>query len=404
MRMNEAARRIGTTSSQGDRLDGFDFAAHNAEMRAAWEAYRSGNPYRVPIILGANTRYFMRNPGANRAGLEFKRYMEDPDVMFDAQLDFQRWSRFNLLQDAELGLPARWQISVDFQNFYEAAWFGCPLAYYAGEVPDTSPVFADRPEAVMEHGLPDPFGGVMARGLEFYERFRERAGVEEYCGRPIEILPPGLGVGSDGPMTVACSLFSPTVVCTLMAIDPDRLHGLFEFITEATIQRMSAWRRALGVPLPQEGFGMADDSIALISTAMYRAHVLPYHRRLYDTFATSGPRAIHLCGDSTRHFVTLRDELNILSFDTGFPVDFGRLRKDLGPAVRIQGGPNIALLQSGTPAQIQAETRRILQSGVLEGGLFVLREGNNLAPETPLDNTEAMYHAGREYGSLEETR
>src|SRR5581483_2935932 len=40
------------------------------------------------------------------------------------------------------------------------------------------------------------------------------------------------------------------------------------------------------------------------------------------------------------------------------------------------------------------ETRRILQSGVLEGGLFILREGNNLAPGTPLENIEAMYPTG----------
>jgi uroporphyrinogen-III decarboxylase len=44
--------------------------------------------------------------------------------------------------------------------------------------------------------------------------------------------------------------------------------------------------------------------------------------------------------------------------------------------------------------------RRILQSGVLEGGRFLLREGNNLAPGTPLENTEAMYYAGREFGVL----
>jgi uroporphyrinogen-III decarboxylase len=37
---------------------------------------------------------------------------------------------------------------------------------------------------------------------------------------------------------------------------------------------------------------------------------------------------------------------------------------------------------------------------VLDGGKFILREGNNLAPHTPLENTEAMYYAGREFGQL----
>jgi uroporphyrinogen-III decarboxylase len=94
----------------------------------------------------------------------------------------------------------------------------------------------------------------------------------------------------------------------------------------------------------------------------------------------------------------MRDELNVQSFDTGFPVDHGWLREELGPDVRIQGGPHVELLRTGTPAQIREETRRILQSGVMEGGKFVLREGNNLAPGTPEENVAAMYAACREFG------
>jgi uroporphyrinogen-III decarboxylase len=79
-------------------------------------------------------------------------------------------------------------------------------------------------------------------------------------------------------------------------------------------------------------------------------------------------------------------------------VDHGRLRRELGPDVIIRGGPHVEMLRSAGPDEVYAETVRILGSGVLEGGMFVLREGNNLAPGTPLDNTEAMYRAGREHG------
>ena len=86
------------------------------------------------------------------------------------------------------------------------------------------------------------------------------------------------------------------------------------------------------------------------------------------------------------------------AFDTGFPVDHGRLRRELGPEVRISGGPHVELLRTGTPKQVRAETKRILQSGIMEGGKFVLREGNNLAPGTPPENVAAMYGACKEYG------
>mgnify|MGYP005871400093 FL=1 len=52
----------------------------------------------------------------------------------------------------------------------------------------------------------------------------------------------------------------------------------------------------------------------------------------------------------------------------------------------------------GTPRAVRAEARRILQSGVMDGGKFVLREGNNLAPFTPVANVAAMYAACKEFG------
>lgn len=380
----------------GDRLGGMDFGAHNAEVLECWAAYQSRRPYRIPAIVGINTRFYMLHPEANPDGLDHRAYSEDPDAMFDAQLRFQRWNRFNVLQDWELGLPDVWRISVDLQNYYDAAWLGCQVEYLPNEVPDTRPIFADAPERLMEHGIPDPFGGVMARGLEFYEHFLDRAARESYLGRPIEINPPWFGTGTDGVMTCACNLFGPTFVCETMAAEPDRLAILLGFITNSLLEKMAAWRKRVEIAFPADGFVMADDSIALISTRMFRDHVLPLVRRICDTFGTMTERGIHLCGDSTRHFPLLCEELGIQMFDTGFPVDFGRLRAELGPDIRIQGGPHVELMRTGTPGQVYAESRRILESGVLEGGLFVLREGNNLAPGTPLENTEAMVRAARE--------
>src|SRR5512142_2256027 len=100
-----------------DRLQGFDFEAHNAEVKAMWAAMDAGSPTRTPTILGTNTRFSILDPVAGADAPSFERYMEDPDVMFDTQLAFQRWCRFNLLQDWELGLPTEhWWVSPDFQN------------------------------------------------------------------------------------------------------------------------------------------------------------------------------------------------------------------------------------------------------------------------------------------------
>lgn len=393
----------GTDSKTGarpsDRLADIDFARHNEETERVLQAYADRKPIRVPVQVGTNTRYFMFHPEANDFGMDFRTYSENADAMFDSQLRFQRWSRFNILQDAELGLPERWSVGVDFQNYYEAAWFGCPVEYLDDQVPDTRPVFADAPERVMELGLPDPFGGLFGKGLEFYEHMIERAANEEYLGRGIDVWMPG--AGTDGPMTVASNLFGPEFVCTAMIEEPDRLQDLLGFITEATIQRMRSWREKAGTPLVTDGLWIADDSIALISTRMYVEHVMPHHSRIYDTFGTLKERGMHLCGNATRHFPTIVRELSVSAFDTGFPVDFKSLREAVGPDVRIQGGPHVELLRRAESRAVYEESKRILSSGILEGRLFLLREGNNLAPGTPLENIEAMVHAGRRFGSFQ---
>jgi uroporphyrinogen-III decarboxylase len=383
-------------SRSGDRLAELDFAAHNATIKSVWDAYHRREPVRPPMILGTNSRYFMLDASANPSSIDFRQYIEDAEVMFDCLLRFQRWSRFNLLQDAELGLHAKWTIGPDFQNFYEAAWFGCDIEYMDGQVPDTRPAFAADPERVMAGGLPDPFGGLMGKARQYHQRFKERAAAEEYLGRPIAVNVPGCGLGTDGPMTVACNLFGPDFVCAAMLEEPERLRTLLAFITDATIARIRAWRQYAGLPATTDTYGFADDSVALISRQQYIEHILPHHRRLCDAIGPTGPRSIHLCGDSTRHFTAIRDELRVNAFDTGFPVDFAKLRSELGPDVQVNGGPHVELLLSGTPTQVRDEARRILASGICRGGRFVLREGNNLAPHTPPENTEAMYYAVRE--------
>jgi uroporphyrinogen-III decarboxylase len=126
--------------------------------------------------------------------------------------------------------------------------------------------------------------------------------------------------------------------------------------------------------------------------------VLPFHRRLIEGLSEPGANSIHLCGDATRFFPLLRDELNIRSFDTGFPVDFSWMRQALGPKVEVKGGPSVMFLQSATPAQVREEVRRILDSGIRGGGRFILREGNNLPPDVGLDPLWAMYETVREFG------
>ena len=383
-------------------LRNYDFARHNQEVKTVWDTYNLGDPIRVPMIIGTSTRYFIFNNDANPQNITFEQYIKDPNIMFEYQVMFQDWRRHHILCDQMMGVPQEeegWNVNVDFQNFYEAAWFGCPIYYIEGNVPDTRPILDDAHKNMLfDKGLPDPFSGIMAKSKEYYEYFQEKSKVYNYKGIKARVEG-GAGLGTDGPLTVACNIRGATEFCTDLVLDPEYAHKLLAYITEATIRRIQAWRKYLGLETYPKSWGFADDSISLISCDMYKEFILPYHKRLCEGLsAPDARRGIHLCGNASRHFPLIKRELNVYEFDTGFPIDLAQVIKELGPEVRVNGGPSIEFLRTASQEAVIEEVLRIMEGGVKTSKRFVLREGNNLAPYTPLENIAAMYEACKEYG------
>ncbi len=378
---------------------GIDYAAHNQEVRSVWAAYHAGRPARVPVIVECSPRFLLCDPAYNPDPQAFQRYIDDPDVMWDWQLRWEEFRRERIAVDHEMGLPSEaWDISLDWQNIFDALEFGCQPAYPAWGPPLAHPCLSDddkwRP---LDKGVPDPAAGVMAVAADHYEHMLQRAAREEYRGRPVRVHPGPL-VNSDGIFTAACVIRGPADFCLDVATDPEYARQLLSYITEAQLGRIRYWRRELGLPERTGRMFVADDDIMLLSGPTYRELVLPFHKRLYGELTDPDtPNLLHLCGNAMHLFPIVTRELRCDAVDTGFPVDFGRLRRDLGPETEIRGGPHVGLLLSGTPQEVRDETRRILATGVKEGR-FVLRDGNDLAPRTPLSNITAMYEAGKEWG------
>ncbi len=382
----------------------YDFQSHNREVRAVWESYRAGAPIRMPMVIGVNPRHILMDPALNTKKVTFAEYMNNPDVMLEVLLQFRDYAAHHLWCDVEMGLPEQgWNIYVDFQNVYEAGWFGAEIQYSGNNSPVSKPLLTDDCKHLLfEKGIPDPFSNLMAKGRQYYEHF---VAVKQkgftYKNRPLNQISVGW-LGTDGPMTLACDLRGTENFALDLYEDPDYALQLLEYITEATIQRVKAWRRYLGQPEKSPGYAFADDSIVLLSVEDYRHFILPFHRRLVEELSTGElPNSIHLCGDASRFFSLIRDELNVREFDTGFPIDHGKLVRTLGPDVRINGGPKVDLLLHGSPQQVKEETRRIIEEVKPHNRRFVMREANNLSPRTPEANLKAMYETVKEYGDYQ---
>jgi hypothetical protein len=389
--------------------DPLDIPAHNAAVDQVWEAYRAGRPTRVPVSVGGSIRNYIQNPALNDTGYTFEDFFEDPEAQVRCQLEYQHWCRHHLLCDRPMGLPeAGWQLSVDFQNSLDAGFLGCPLLYRGNAVPDTGEILRADKRRLYQLESPDPLrGGLMARAVRFRDYMVERCARLEFHGRPVH--PPAAlpGEGCDGPLSAAYKLRGAAEVCLDMVDDPAYYHDLMEFVTTALIGRMRAlreWRWAHTPAAPdrgqyrQPGFFFADDAIVLLSLDQYRQFVFPYHQRLVDAFSDGGPTGVHLCGDAARFFRFLRDRLRVQRFDTGYPLDLGAVRRELGPQVELMGGPPVTLLQQGPPAAIGQAVQRVCASGVMEGGRFILIAANNLAPCTPVEHVVAFYRAACQFG------
>jgi hypothetical protein len=380
--------------------DVIDYARHNEEVRAVMDSYNARRPIRVPLIVqGSITNYFF-NPELNTSGLSFERFFKDPDVQIRAQLAHQYWLRHHVVCDLEMGLPEKWGLRVDFQNSYDASWAGAPVLYIENQLPDTEPIFADRREKLydMPKILPAD-GGVIGEGISYIDYMEDYCRRNEFMGRPI--APPRAypGEGCDGALDLAYKLRGAENVLLDMLDEDGYYEDLMTWITDNLIRRMRALRalhRARWGDDP--GFGFADDAVTMLSHDMYKKYVLPYHKRIFDEFSNGKKCGMHLCGANMQHYESLVRELPIDSLDTGFPVDHGLLRRQVGPDVTLYTGPTVMLLQTGSADAIRAEAKRILESGVTEGGRYVMIAANNMAPRTPVENIQTLYDAVRTYG------
>lgn len=362
------------------------------EAERFWNAWENGEAYRVPIRFNINAANIVE-------GVDGIKYFNDPIYMMQVQLEGQKWIWENVPMD-QLE-PKEWYVQPDFQNFLEAGWLGCPIKWSPGSPQQTYPLPLIERKDRFSWEIPDPLkGNLMARVYDFYKVMVEKAGSMTYAGKKVRV---GAPIGTDGPFTVAYLLRGPKIFVDMIQ-DPEFVDELMDYVTEATIVRMKAWMDFLGVKYPMDTMWFADDAIQNLSLELYKRFVLPYHKRILQTFTTGKkPNFIHLCGRVQHLLKTIKDELNVGTFELGFPVDLGLARRELGQDVHLIGNVNPAIILEGPEERIEREVKKVFETGVAVGGYnFTLSDGNQIAPRTPLNHLYAFYNAGLKYGRYPE--
>ncbi|MEI6808574.1 MAG: uroporphyrinogen decarboxylase family protein [bacterium] len=377
----------------------------DSEKEAVWKAYWDRKPTRVPLRWNTNIRIILLNPALNPERYTFEQYFKDPIVTMTIQARHQEYCATVLSQvcDNSGKIPEKWSCGVDTLNTYDGAYFGAPVVYDAGQVPSNVSFMTEADvDGFLGRDFSRPLENPWVQEkLKFREEMVKAARDFEYAGRGVDVR--HFEVGFDGPVTIGAVLMG-TDLFSLLGAEPEKAIAFMRKIMEAVVVRNQTLTNLHGKWQKGDWGWAADDSIQLLSAEMYEKLILPLHEWWYSAISTATPaskaRCIHLCGDVMRHMPILHRRLGVTAFDTGFPIDFGSVRRELGPDVEISGGPHVALLTNGTPAECAKRTKEILLSGVKQGGRFILQEGNNLPPRCPMDNLKAVYETCLEYGKI----
>ncbi|MFC1717644.1 uroporphyrinogen decarboxylase family protein [Candidatus Poribacteria bacterium] len=339
---------------------------------------------RVPVVLGVSLRYILQE-----RGIGYDEYFGSPESEVYHQLMNRKWRLEHICDDAIQGEGVG--ISPDFSTI-RGAMFDVDVHWSDTEIPKTIPILHSV-EDVRRLKVPPPTNGLCGKKIKWYHKMKKI--VKEFDvtfnGEPVQI---NVGIGGEGgPLPIALSLADENMYLWAAGA-PDVLNELMEKATQAFIDYEHYIRELTG--RPRRGCGMGCDGGEMFSPEDFSEFVVPYYNRVYEEFP--GHRGLHMCGKIDHLLDIIRDDMKLNSLNGfGDPVDRKLLADKFGGRIHISGGVNIALLLDGTEEQIREDCMDALRTFGPKGG-YILQEGNNVPPGTPLGHLDILTECSKAFG------
>ena len=347
---------------------------------------------RVPVGFCLVPRFF-----TPLFDIPYRAIFESPEEHFYWQLQFLKFRLENIPEDIVCNSP-RVGVGVYFDNVLDSAAFGAEIVWPENETLHARPTI-HTVEQMVRFQPPEPGSGLWGQARDWWLRMNELARDTKLTFNGVE--------GSLGVGVLGISGLSPHMIAVdLVGVDfyawqleyPAECHAFLSVITEGLI---AAQRYFMEIdPRPRGGFGLAEDTGQVLSPAQFREFCVPYANRLYEALGNDqgAARGLHMCGQSTHLHRILVEEMRITSFDVfGYMVEPAVAAANFGGRVQLWGNINPMLMLSGTKAQVKQAAREALEAMAPCGG-YLLGDGANVCPGTPLANLAALTEAAEEYG------
>jgi len=359
------------------------------------KARRFETPDRVPVMPAVAHRYLIP-----KTGIRFREYYADPETMLRTQLLAQKWLMEHIRTDAH-AITGPWVGAwTDFQNTFEAGSLGCEVIFPENDIPWIGRGWVSEDKDLRRLEAMDFIhSGINSRQISFRKGMMDIA--EKYPvrfqGGPV-FYPganPSLTSTCDGPFGIAGDLMGATELFLACAERPAFVRELLRIITDKMIGYLDYCAEEMKLPKPRD-FAWSDDLAVSLSREMFEDLVLPFDRRLRDHF--DGRLTFHMCGRSDHLLGLFRDGLRIHEFQGfGWEVSLDRVADVMGGRVVLYGNVNPMVVRFGTPAEVGEATRLVIEKLAPCRG-YIVQDGNNIPPDSPVENINAMMVAAEIHG------
>ncbi|MCJ7683465.1 MAG: dihydropteroate synthase, partial [Desulfobacteraceae bacterium] len=270
------------------------------------------------------------------------------------------------------------------------AIFGCEIIFKDAALPWAMPRNLSADE-VMKLDVPDIFNSYpMAEMIKQIEYLKDKYG--EVVG----------DFNTTGVQNLALKIRGDQLYFDFYE-NPELCHHLFKICTESIIQLFKFNHKTTGTgaidvtPMCDPKLYVFPNCTAeQISLETYESHILEYDNQVADA---CHPVGIHHCG-SVDEVLDGYAKIHHLEFiEIGFGSDVKRTRDVCGPDVAVNARISPVLMKNGTPEEIAAEVRQLIDQGAPLENFSIDTVG--LTYGTPDENVRTALKTAAEYGKLD---
>jgi uroporphyrinogen decarboxylase len=214
-----------------------------------------------------------------------------------------------------------------------------------------------------------------------------------------DFMPPGMKLmicTPDGILENVIGLVGYENLCMQLADDPELVSDVFEKVGQSLLEfyQRALAHRSVGLVMVNDDMGFKTQP--LLSPAVMKRYVLPWHIRYVEAAHAAGrPAVLHSCGQLESLMDAIIDDAKFdgkHSFEDAIcPVE--KAYERWGRRIAILGGLDVDFVVRATPDEIYQRAKRMVETARVG---YALGTGNSVPTYVPDENYFAMTRAVRE--------